>query len=90
VEKPRPPFDDDTNRGLIEKLSWEMDTPLWLPILTLPGGKVQAGKTPVDLAGRLIAHFIGTDFAPEKGQALQDEYTEALGGKVKALPTPVA
>jgi hypothetical protein len=34
-------------------------------IQTLPDGKVLTGKTPVYLATRLIAHFVGTKLTKE-------------------------
>lgn len=79
---------DEVVKGL-NKIGWKLDDGLWLNVLVLPGGKVQAGKTPVYLAGRLIAHLVGANLSKEEHDALLAEYRKAHGEEARALPKPV-
>jgi DNA sulfur modification protein DndB len=82
---------DDFVRAL-NKIPWDIDNELWRNVLTLPGPKVLAGKTPVRLAARLIAHLVGTKLPKEEQSQLLEDFRKALGGSnnTKPLPKPVA
>lgn len=81
---------DDIVDGL-NRITWDLRDQEWQGVI-MHGPKIQAGRTSVFLAARLIAHRIGVDFSEDDKQALLREYQKAKGDdpdrpkKVKTLP----
>jgi DNA sulfur modification protein DndB len=85
---------DDIVDGL-NRIEWELRDPEWQGVI-MQSAKIQAGRTPVFLAARLIAHRIGVEYSEDEQQALLREYQKAKGDdpdkprKVKTLPERVS
>jgi DNA sulfur modification protein DndB len=84
----------DIANGL-NQLPWDINDHLWHGVM-MQGKKIQAGRTPVALTGRLIAHMIGVPYSNEEQQTLLRDYQKAKGDDPdrprieKILPDPVA
>lgn len=62
----------------LNKIDWRLDADEWQGII-MQNAKIQAGRTPVFLAARLIAHRIGVPFSDDEKRQLLREYQKAKG-----------
>jgi DNA sulfur modification protein DndB len=76
--KPRLDHNEAIKRA--NNIDWRADAPMWAEVLVRPGGRMNAGKNAVRLAGELVAYLIGAEYmTDEDSNALLTKWNEARG-----------
>lgn len=76
----RPQLDRSEAIKRANKIDWRAEAPMWAEVLVRPGGRMNAGKNAVRLAGQLVAYLIGAEYMTDEDiNALWAKWNEARG-----------